>query len=188
MKVMETDLPGVLIIEPRVFEDERGWFMESYSYRVFKELGIDVVFVQDNHSYSKRKGTFRGIHFQNNPMAQAKLIRCTRGKILDVAVDLRKGSPTYKKWIMVELSEENKRMLFIPKGFGHAFLTLTDDVEVQYKVDQYYSKEHDRSIRWNDPDIGIDWPIKDPIISEKDRNAPFLKDSDCNFVYGGDEQ
>ena len=188
MKVMETDLPGVLIIEPRVFEDERGWFMESYSYRVFKELGIDAVFVQDNHSYSKRKGTLRGIHFQNNPVAQAKLVRCTRGKILDVAVDLRKGSPTYKKWIMVELSEENKRMLFIPKGFGHAFLTLTDDVEVQYKVDQYYSKEHDRSIRWNDPDIGIDWPIEEPILSEKDRNAPFLKDSDCNVFYGGDEK
>jgi len=187
MRVIETDLPGVLIIEPRVFEDERGWFMESYSYRVFKELGIDAVFVQDNHSYSKRKGTLRGIHFQNNPMAQTRLVRCTRGKILDVAVDLRKGSPTYKKWIMVELSEENKRMLFIPRGFGHAFLTLTDDVEVQYKVDQYYSKELDRSIRWNDPDIGIDWPIKDPILSEKDRNAPLLKESDCNFVYGGDE-
>ena len=183
MKVIETELPEVLIIEPRVFEDERGWFMESYSYRVFKELGIDVVFVQDNHSYSKKKGTLRGIHFQNDPMAQSKLVRCTRGRILDVAVDLRKGSPTYKKWIMLALSEENKRMLFIPRGFGHAFLTLTDDVEVQYKVDQYYSKEHDRSIRWNDPDIGIDWPIKDPILSEKDRNAPFLKDSDCNFIY-----
>ena len=183
MKLIETDLPGVYIIEPKVFEDERGWFMESYSYKAFKDLGIDTIFVQDNHSYSKRAGTLRGIHFQNDPMAQAKLVRCTKGKILDVAVDLRKGSPTYKKWIMVELSQENKRMLYIPKGFGHAFLTLTDDVEVQYKVDQYYSKEHDRSIRWNYPEIGIDWPIKNPILSEKDRNAPFLKDSDCNFVY-----
>ena len=183
MRLIETDLPGVYIIEPKVFEDERGWFMESYSYKAFKELGIDAVFVQDNHSYSKRAGTLRGIHFQNDPMAQSKLVRCTKGKILDVAVDLRKGSPTYKKWVMVELSEENKRMLYIPKGFGHAFLTLTDDVEVQYKVDQYYSKEHDRSIRWNDPEIGIDWPVKDPILSEKDRNAPFLKNSDCNFVY-----
>ncbi len=183
MKLIKTSLEGVYIIEPDVFEDERGWFMESYSYKKFKELGIDVEFVQDNHSYSRKKGTLRGIHFQNEPMAQSKLVRCTKGKILDIAVDLRKGSPTYKKWIMVELSEENKRMLFIPKGFGHAFLTLTDDVEVQYKVDEYYSREHDRSIRWNDPDIGIDWPIEDPILSEKDRNAPFLKDSDCNFVY-----
>lgn len=183
MKVIETELPEVLIIEPRVFEDERGWFMESYSYRFFKELGIGVVFVQDNHSCSKKKGTLRGIHFQKDTMAQSKLVRCTKGKILDVAVDLRKGSPTYKKWMMVELSEENKKMLFIPRGFGHAFLTLEDDTEVQYKVDQYYSKEHDRSIRWDDPDIGIDWPIKDPILSAKDRTSPFLKDSDCNFIY-----
>lgn len=183
MKLIETELLGVYIIEPRVFGDERGWFMETYSRKVFKELGIDVKFVQDNHSYSKNKYTLRGIHFQNNPMAQAKLVRCTRGKILDIAVDLRKGSPTYKKWIAVELSADDKRMLFIPKGFGHAFLTLVNDVEVQYKVDEYYSKEHDRSIRWDDPDIGIDWPIKDPILSAKDRTSPFLKDSDCNFIY-----
>uniref|UniRef100_A0A7V4CNF0 dTDP-4-dehydrorhamnose 3,5-epimerase n=1 Tax=Fervidobacterium pennivorans TaxID=93466 RepID=A0A7V4CNF0_FERPE len=186
MRVIETELPGVLLIEPDVYRDERGWFIESYSYKAFKQFGIDIVFVQDNHSYSKKRWTLRGIHFQNNPMAQSKLVRCTRGKILDVVVDLRKGSPTYKKWIMVELSEDNKRMLFIPKGFGHAFLTLTDDVEVQYKVDEYYSKEYDRSIRWNDPEISIDWPVKDPILSEKDRNAPFLKDSDCNFIYRGE--
>lgn len=186
MRVIETELPGVLLIEPDVYRDERGWFIESYSYKAFKQFGIDIVFVQDNHSYSKKRWTLRGIHFQNNPMAQSKLVRCTRGKILDVVVDLRKGSPTYKKWIMVELSEDNKRMLFIPKGFGHAFLTLTDNVEVQYKVDEYYSKEYDRSIRWNDPEISIDWPVKDPILSEKDRNAPFLKDSDCNFIYRGE--
>lgn len=187
MRILNTELPGVYIIQPKLFEDERGWFMETYSYKIFQDLGISVVFVQDNHSYSKKRYTLRGIHFQNNPAAQSKLVRCTRGRILDVVVDLRKGSPTYKKWIAVELSEENKHMLFIPKGFGHAFLTLVDDVEVQYKVDEYYSKEHDRSIRWDDPDIGIDWPIRDPILSEKDRNAPFLKDSDCNYVYGSED-
>ncbi|MGC9796388.1 dTDP-4-dehydrorhamnose 3,5-epimerase [Fervidobacterium riparium] len=188
MKLIETELPGVYIIEPKVFGDERGWFMETYSRKVFKELGIDVEFVQDNHSYSKHKYTLRGIHFQNNPMAQSKLVRCTRGKILDIAVDLRRGSPTYKKWIAIELSADDKKMLFIPKGFGHAFLTLTDDVEVQYKVGEYYSKEHDRSIRWDDPELNIDWPTKEPILSEKDRNAPYLKDSDCNFVYEGDNR
>lgn len=183
MKIIPTELPGVYIIEPKVFEDERGWFMETYSYKIFQELGISVVFVQDNHSYSRKKYTLRGIHFQNNPMAQSKLVRCTRGRILDVAIDLRKGSPTYKKWIAVELSDENKRMMFIPKGFGHAFLTLVNDVEVQYKVDEYYSKEYDRTIRWDDPEIAIDWPVKEPILSEKDKNAPFLKDSDCNFIW-----
>lgn len=183
MKIIPTELPGVYIIEPKVFEDERGWFMETYSYKIFQELGISVVFVQDNHSYSRKKYTLRGIHFQNNPMAQSKLVRCTRGRILDVAIDLRKGSPTYKKWIAVELSDENKRMMFIPKGFGHAFLTLVNDVEVQYKVDEYYSKEYDRAIRWDDPEIAIDWPVKEPILSEKDKNAPFLKDSDCNFIW-----
>lgn len=183
MKIIPTELPGVYIIEPKVFEDERGWFMETYSYKIFQELGISVVFVQDNHSYSGKKYTLRGIHFQNNPMAQSKLVRCTRGRILDVAIDLRKGSPTYKKWIAVELSDENKRMIFIPKGFGHALLTLVNDVEVQYKVDEYYSKEYDRTIRWDDPEIAIDWPVKEPILSEKDKNAPFLKDSDCNFIW-----
>ncbi|GAB6189636.1 dTDP-4-dehydrorhamnose 3,5-epimerase [Marinitoga arctica] len=193
MKIQETEIKGLYIIEPTVYGDNRGWFMETYSKKILKEKGIKIDFVQDNHSYSANKGTLRGIHYQNYPMAQTKLIRCTKGKILDIAVDLRKGSPTYKKWIAIELTEENKKQLLIPKGFGHGFLTLTDNVEVQYKVDEYYSKEHDRSIKYNDPEINIDWNlekygIKEPILSEKDKNAPYLKNSDCNFKYQGDEK
>lgn len=181
MKVIATDLPEVKIVEPQVFGDNRGWFYESYSYEKLRNEGIDVKFIQDNRSYSKEKGTLRGIHFQKSPMAQSKLITCTRGKILDVAVDLRKDSPDYLRWVSVELSEENKLMLFIPKGFGHGFLTLSEDVEVLYKVDEYYSKEHDRSIRFDDETIGVSWGIDEPILSEKDRNAPPLCDSDVDF-------
>ena len=184
MKIIDTALTDVKLIEPDVFGDNRGWFYESYSYKKLKELGIDIEFVQDNRSYSKEKGTLRGIHFQKTPMAQTKLISCTRGKILDVAVDLRKGSSTYLKWISAELSEENKHMLFIPKGFGHGFVTLTEDVEVLYKVDEYYSKEHDRSIRFDDSEIGIEWNIATPVLSAKDENAPLLCDSDVDFVWG----
>jgi len=181
MNIIKTDIEDVLIIEPRVFEDHRGWFTETYSKIKFKELGIDVDFVQDNHSMSTQKGTLRGLHFQTNPKAQTKLVRCTKGRVLDVAVDLRKGSSTYKQWVGVELSEENMKQLFIPKGFAHGFLTLTDDVEVQYKVDEYYAPECDRSIRFDDPRIGIEWGIKDPILSVKDLKAPLLQDSDVNF-------
>ena len=181
MNIIKTEIEDVLIIETKVFGDYRGWFVETYSYDKFKEFGIDIVFVQDNHSMSAKKGTLRGLHFQNNPKSQAKLIRCTKGNILDVAVDLRKGSSTYKRWVAIELSESNKRQLMVPKGFAHGFLTLTDDVEVQYKVDEYYSPEHDRSIRFDDPEIGVDWGIEAPILSEKDLKAPFLKDSDVNF-------
>ena len=185
MELIKTDIPGVVILEPKVFGDHRGWFTETYAYNTLKDLGIDVTFVQDNQSYSKEKGTLRGLHFQQNPMAQTKLLRCTRGKILDVAVDIRKGSPTYLKWVSVELSAENKRQLFMPKGFAHGFVTLTEDVEVQYKVDAYYAPECDRSIRFDDPAIGVDWGVSDPILSQKDMNAPLLCDSDCNFVYEG---
>lgn len=157
--------------------------METYSKEKLAKQGIDTDFIQDNHSFSANRGTIRGLHFQINPKAQAKLVRCTRGRILDVAVDIRKGSPTYKKWVSVELSEENKKQLFIPKGFAHGFATLTDNVEIQYKVDEYYSPENDRSIRFDDPEINIDWGIENPILSEKDMNAPLLKDSDSNFVY-----
>jgi dTDP-4-dehydrorhamnose reductase/dTDP-4-dehydrorhamnose 3,5-epimerase len=144
-------------------------------------LGINIEFVQDNHSMSAQKGTLRGLHFQTNPKAQTKLVRCTKGKILDVAVDLRKRSSTYKQWVGVELSEDNKKQLLIPRGFAHGFLTLTDDVEVQYKVDEYYAPECDRSIRFDDPEIGVDWGIEDPILSEKDLKAPLLEDSDVDF-------
>ena len=184
MKRIDTALPGVCILEPVVHGDHRGYFMETYSQKTLADLGIDNVFVQDNQSFSAKKGVLRGIHFQNGPMAQAKLVRANRGAVLDVAVDLRKGSPTYCQWVAVELSEENRRMLFIPRGFGHGFVTLTDNVEFCYKVDNLYSKECDRGIRFNDPAIGVDWGIADPILSEKDTTSPLLKDSDCNFTYG----
>lgn len=181
MKKIETTLPGVFIIEPQVFGDHRGWFMESWSKKKLDDLGINVDFVQDNQSYTANKGTLRGIHFQQYPMAQSKLVRVVRGAVLDVAVDLRKESPTYKQWVVVELSADNKRQLYIPQGFGHAFLTLTDNVEFLYKCDNLYSKECDRSIRFDDPELNIEWGINDPVISDKDARAPFLKDSDCNF-------
>lgn len=183
MKRIETKLPGVCIVEPQVFGDHRGYFMETYSTKAFADIGITNEFVQDNQSFTAQKGTLRGIHFQNGEMAQAKLVRVTKGAVLDVAVDLRKGSPTYKQWVGVELSAENRRMLFIPRGFGHGFVTLTDDVEFCYKVDNLYSRENDRGIRFNDPDIGVQWGVSEPILSAKDANSPTLKDSDCNFVY-----
>ncbi len=185
MEKIATNLDGVFILEPKVFGDHRGYFMETYSSRVFREIGIDADFVQDNESFTAQKGTLRGLHFQNDPMAQTKIVRVLQGAVLDVAVDLRKGSPTYLQWTAVELSEENKRMFYIPRGFAHGFLTLTDNVKFVYKVDRLYSPEHDRSIRFDDPSIGVKWGIECPILSNKDENAPLLKDSDCNFTYGG---
>lgn len=184
MKRIDTKLPGVCILEPVVHGDQRGYFMETYSTAAFAAVGIETVFVQDNQSYSAHKGVLRGIHFQNAPMAQAKLVRVTRGAVLDVAVDLRKGSPTYCQWVSVELSAENRRMFYIPRGFGHGFVTLTDDVEFCYKVDNLYSRECDRGIRFNDPAIGVAWGIEAPILSQKDTTSPLLSESDCNFVYG----
>lgn len=183
MELINTEIAEVKIVKPLVFGDNRGWFYESYSYEKLKHLGINTQFVQDNRSYSSEKGTLRGIHFQKSPMAQTKLITCTSGRILDVAVDLRKGSPTYLKWVSVELSEENKLMLYIPKGFGHGFVTLTDNVEVLYKVDEYYSKENDRSIKFDDKEIGVNWGVQNPILSQKDLTAPSLSESDVDFVY-----
>lgn len=183
MNIIKTEIEDVLIIEPKVFGDHRGWFTETYSKEKFKELGIDIDFIQDNHSLSAQEGTLRGLHFQLNPRAQTKLVRCTKGKILDVAVDIREGSPTYKKWVAVELTEENKKQLLVPKGFAHGFIALTDNVEVQYKVDEYYSPENDRSIRFDDPEINVDWGVESPILSEKDLNAPMLSESDANFKY-----
>ena len=185
MNVIPTEVLDVYILEPKVFGDHRGWFMETWSTRNMEEAGLHYNFVQDNQSYSAQKGTLRGIHFQKGDAAQAKLVRCGRGAVLDVAVDLRKDSPTYLKWIAAELSEENKRMLFIPRGFGHGFKTLTDDVEFCYKVDNLYSKAHDRGIRFNDPAIGVDWgEVTEKLLSQKDMTAPLLSDSDCNFIYG----
>lgn len=183
MKIIETDLLDVYILEPQVFGDQRGWFMETWSAREMQRAGFQYNFAQDNQSYSAIKGTLRGIHFQNGSASQAKLVRCGRGAVLDVAVDLRKGSPTYKKWVAVELSAENKRQLLIPRGFGHGFLTLTDDVEFLYKADNPYAPETERSILWNDPDLAIDWGVTNPILSQKDQNAPLLRDSDTSFLY-----
>ena len=181
MKRTDTNISGVCIIEPQVFGDSRGWFYESYSQRAFEQIGISTVFVQDNRSYSAAKGTLRGLHCQTGESAQAKLVSCTRGEILDVAVDIRKGSPTYMQHIGVILSGENKKMLFIPAGCLHGFVALTDYVELSYKVDKFYSAEHDRSIRYDDPAFGIDWGTDSPILSDKDRNAPLYADSDADF-------
>ncbi len=183
MQVEKTFIEGLYVIEPEVFGDHRGWFTETYSKIKLEEAGLKADFVQDNHSLSGKKGTLRGLHFQNAPKTQTKLIRCSRGAVLDVVVDLRPGSPTYKKWFGVELSAENFRQLWIPKGFAHGFLTLRDDCEIQYKVDEYYAPECDRSIRFDDPEIGIDWGIEDPVLSGKDLDAPFLSGSDANFEY-----
>lgn len=182
MNVIPTKIDGVLMIEPQVFKDERGWFTETYSKRKFSDLGIDVEFVQDNHSLSANVGTMRGLHFQKDPYAQTKLVRCTRGAIRDVAVDLRRDSPTYLQWVVVELTSTNMRQFLIPRGFAHGFLTLEDDVEVQYKVDSHYCKEADRNIRYDDPEIGVDWGWRGEYhLSVKDAKAPSLKDSDCDF-------
>ena len=185
MRVVKTDISDVLILEPAIFGDNRGWFMESWSAPKIYDAGLAYDFVQDNHSYSAQKGVLRGLHFQKGSAAQAKLVRCVSGAVLDVAVDLRHGSPTYKKWVAVELSAENKRQLLIPRGFGHGFLTLTNNVEFLYKADNFYNAAADRSIRWDDPDLNINWGSIQPIVSEKDAAAPFLCESDCDFVWEG---
>lgn len=181
MTFTETSLPGVFVVEPKVFGDHRGFFMESWSQRAFEKAGLFYDFVQDNHSSSTVKGTLRGIHFQRGEKAQAKLVRCVKGAVLDVAVDLRPSSSHYKKWVGVELSAENKKQLLIPRGFGHGFLTLTDDVEFLYKADNPYAPEADGGIYWNDPDIGVNWGVDDPILSEKDSRSPYLKDAVTGF-------
>ncbi len=186
MKKIETGIEGVYIIESDCFGDHRGWFMETYSKQKFHELGITNDFIQDNLSYSAIKGTFRGLHYQRDPYAQAKLVRCIKGEIIDVAVDLRKGSPTYGKWTSCVLSEENKRMYFLPRGMAHGFLTLSDEVLFQYKCDNFYNKESEGAIRYDDPDLGIDWgSLSDVelILSDKDRNAPSFKECNANFTY-----
>lgn len=180
------EIPEVVLIEPKVFGDERGFFMESYSLRDFEAIGIAAQFVQGNHSLSQGP-VLRGLHYQKEPMAQAKLVRCIRGAIYDVAVDIREGSPTYGQWVGAELSGDNKRQLYMPRGFAHGFCVLSDEAEVVYKVDNYYSPEHDRGIIYNDPEIGIEWPVDAPILSDKDMRHPLLKDADNNFVFNAGE-
>jgi dTDP-4-dehydrorhamnose 3,5-epimerase len=171
----ETSLPGVILIEPRVFGDSRGFFMETYRADLFRDHGIDETFVQDNHSRSAR-GVLRGLHYQE-PHPQGKLVRCTRGALFDVAVDIRRGSPSFGKWYGVTLSDENKAMLWIPPGFAHGFCTLVDETDLVYKTTEIYRPEFDRAILWNDPEIAIEWPIADPILSAKDTAAPRLRDA-----------
>jgi len=180
-------MPKVLLLKTRRFGDNRGWFAETYSMARFSALGIDDIFVQDNHSFSAAKGTLRGLHFQTPPHGQAKLVRCTRGRILDVAVDVRRGSPTYGKWVSAELTAQNGDQLFVPVGFAHAFLTLEPDCEVVYKVTGLYAPANDGGIRWNDPDVGIAWPLPpgDVTLSDKDAALPLLKDFDSPFAYDG---
>jgi dTDP-4-dehydrorhamnose 3,5-epimerase len=173
MNVELTELPGILLITPRVFKDARGFFFESYNFDQFRAHGIDTVFVQDNHSCSIRD-TLRGLHFQLPPMAQDKLVRCMRGAIWDVAVDIRVGSPSFGEWVGVELSAGNFRQLYIPSGFAHGFCVLSDEAEVLYKASAVYSPTHERSIAWDDPGIGITWTIAEPLLSDRDRRAESL--------------
>ena len=174
-----------ILIKPNRHADDRGFFAETYSRKKYLEYGIDVEFVQDNHSISKELGTLRGLHFQAPPHAQAKLVRCGRGALFDVAVDIRRGSPTYGKWESYELTAENGYQLYVPIGFAHGFMTLEQESEIVYKCSDYYAPETEKSISWKDPDIKICWPKLDkPILSKKDAGAPILKDFESPFIYG----
>jgi len=177
------DIPEIILIEPKTFQDERGFFMETYKYHDFSQNGIEEHFVQDNFSRSV-KGVLRGLHYQRAPHAQGKLVQCIRGEIFDVAVDIRKGSPTFMRWVSVVLSEVNNRMLYIPPGFAHGFLVLSDMADVFYKCTAAYSPDDDRGIIWNDPEIGISWLIGNPLLSAKDAGHPLLRNSDNNLEYG----
>lgn len=177
MNVIETSLPGVLILEPKIFGDARGFFLESYNRRVFAELGLPTEFVQDNHSRSAR-GVLRGLHYQIQ-QPQGKLVRVVRGAVYDVAVDLRRSSPTFGRWVGVELSEANQRMLWIPPGFAHGFLVLSDCADFLYKTTDFYAPEHERCLAWNDPAIGIAWPLDgEPVLSAKDRAGKLLAEAE----------
>ena len=171
MEFESLEIEGLVLIKPKVYYDNRGFFMETYSKKEFEEHGIKTEFVQDNHSWSI-KNTLRGLHFQKEPYSQAKLIRCISGEILDVAVDIRKNKKTFGKHVKINLSAENKYMLFIPEGFAHGFLVLSDYAEIIYKVSKFYNKEYESGIIWNDPELAIEWPVKNPILSENDRSGP----------------
>ena len=184
MQVEKTALDGVVILTPRRFGDDRGWFSEVWNRRALAGAGIDADFVQDNHSFSGPKGTLRGLHYQAPPHAQAKLVRCTAGAIWDVAVDARRGSPTYGRWVGAELSAENGRQLFVPEGFLHGFSTLTEDAEVQYKCTDHYAPDADGAVAWDSPSLGIDWHLAvEPVLSAKDAAAPDFAEWDTPFVW-----
>jgi len=186
VQVLKTGLPGIVIIEPARFGDDRGFFSESWNRRRMAEAGLDIDFVQDNHSLSRQAGTLRGLHFQSPPHAQAKLVRCGRGALFDVAVDIRHGSPTYGQWTGVELSFENGRQLFVPEGFLHGFVTRQPETEVIYKCSDYYAPDCDGAVRFDDPELGIDWGLDgDPVLSDKDAAAPRLRDLPAYFTWEG---
>ena len=181
----KTALPGVIEIIPERFGDARGFFSETWNRRQFADAGIDLDFVQDNHSLSRDRGVLRGLHYQTDPFAQDKLVRVTRGRVFDVAVDIRKGSPHYAQWVGVELTAEKGNQLLIPRGFAHGFVTLDPDTEFLYKVTNFYARECDRAIRFDDPAIAIEWPVSaaEVMLSDKDRAAPLLADADNTFIY-----
>lgn len=180
MQILKTEIEGLLILQPEVYKDDRGYFFESFRKDLLQQMGIPDNFVQDNESKSQ-KGVLRGLHFQNPPHAQGKLVRVVKGAVLDAAVDIRKGSPTYGEYMTVELTEENKTMLWIPEGFAHGFLTLRDETIFQYKCTNYYNKGSEGSILWNDPDLNINWPWTSPRVSRKDLEAPLFKELNSNF-------
>lgn len=177
------EIAEVIVIEPRAFGDDRGWFMETYKQSEFTAKGIPFTFGQDNHSRSSASGVIRGLHYQKDPAAQGKLVRCIVGAVYDVAVDIRRGSPSYGRWVGVELNAENRRIVWVPPGFLHGFCTLTDISEVVYKATAEYSPSHERAVRWDDPTLAINWPTKTPLLSAKDAVAPLLADADNNFEW-----
>ncbi|GLG02048.1 dTDP-4-dehydrorhamnose 3,5-epimerase [Alicyclobacillus hesperidum subsp. aegles] len=181
MKRIETGIEGVFLIEPDVFGDGRGFFTESYNRKGFSSLGVDEDFIQDNHSYSAVAGTVRGLHYQLQPAAQTKLVRVAQGAIYDVVLDIRRHSSTFGRWVAVILTADNHRQLYVPKGFAHGFCTLVPNTHVMYKVDSYYSPEHDRGILWDDPDLGIPWPTTKAVLSEKDAKHPRFCEAEMNF-------
>lgn len=184
MEVIKTEIEGVVIIEPRIFRDERGYFYESFSQREFEEKVCRTIFVQDNQSKSSY-GVVRGLHFQKPPYCQSKLVRCIKGAVLDVAVDVRKGSPTFGKYVAVELTEDNHRQFFVPRGFAHGFAVLSEEAVFQYKCDNFYNKESEGAVAWNDPELNIDWrvPAENVILSEKDKLNKNIADADFLFDY-----
>ncbi len=183
MNVIKSRLPGILILEPKVFGDHRGYFMESYNRQAFDKHGVDYDLVQDNQSMSAEAGTLRGLHYQLNPKAQTKIVRCLHGAFYDVVVDIRRNSPTYGKWEGFIISAENQRQIVVPRGFAHAVCTIAPYTIVFYKVDNTYSPEHERGILWNDSDLNIDWPVTNPVLSDKDKTWPTLKHIETNFDF-----
>lgn len=184
MKIVDTRIDEVKIIEPTVFTDGRGFFMESHNKRSLSSIGLEFDALQENYISNAEAGVLRGLHFQNVPHAQTKIVKVVSGAVFDVAVDIRRGSPTYLQYAAAILSAENFRQFVVPKGFAHGVIALVPDTKIIYKVDAYYSAENDRAVRWDDPEIGIEWPWSNPVLSEKDRSAPYLGSADHNFVYG----